>query len=119
MSTMFINFIVGLLGLLSHIYLKYVDAKRKSLNTFDFFQYINNNYKRIIVSFVSYLFICFLYIIRIYTQFELPNTVIQIIDSLNLHDMSYTWFVIGYLSDSIVRNIVKVIMSILELKQTE
>jgi len=110
---MVVNFIVGLLGFLAHVGIKYYEATQKAERGFSIIDYIKHNYQRVLVSFGSYAGVCVLYFLRVATQFQLPSAIVSVIDGLHLQDLSYSWVVVGYMSDSIIRNITKMAKELL------
>lgn len=110
---MILNFIIGFIGWLIHLFIKFKESTLKNAKTLDFNtfkDYIKFNKERLMVSFGSYILICVIWFLDNKTTL-IPAEIGNYIKSLNPQSVGLVWGMIGYSADSIIRNITKLLQA--------
>lgn len=113
MTIFIFNFLLGLFGLLAHIVVKFFESNQKSNVTSEWIEYIKGNKKRLIIAGLSYLAVFSIALMSLYQVPFIPQPIIALFKALELENLSFSWVVLGYLSDSIIRNITKIFLQIM------
>ena len=114
MNTIIINCLLGILGFGIHVYVKYIDAIKKSDIKTNIIDYIKRNWQRLSIAFVGYGAVFGISLLSLNNSPLIPEQIRKLFTMYDLKDFSFAWIALGYLSDSIVRNIGKLFLKAME-----
>lgn len=114
MNTILANGLLGLAGLLIHVYVKYIDSSKKSNIKMSIWGYVINNWQRLLVAILGYGAVFGASLLSLNNSPLVPDQIKKLFTLFDLKDFSFAWIALGYLSDSIIRNISKIFLKVME-----